>query len=118
MEELKRLARVVTLFGKKNVKLLDPDSKKEESLEEKLFLNIIQNKYSNDKEAILDIYGNNNRAARYRMLKSRLRQRLYSQLFFVENASRPARREEKKCLDLSYKGKILLQVTEYPIAKQ
>lgn len=118
MEELKRLARIVTLFGNNKIKLFDPARNKEESKEEKLFLNIVGNKYSTDKDAVLDIYGSTSRANRYRMLKSRLRQRLYAQLFFVENASRPAKREEKKCLDLSYKGKILLQVTEYPIAKQ
>lgn len=117
MEELKKLIRIVTIFNTKKISLLDINKALPENKEEELFLNIKKNKYSNDQEAVLDLYESTDKSYRYRMLKSRLKEKLLTQLFFVEDNTRYPRKEEKKCVDLMYRGRVLLIMTEYTISK-
>lgn len=118
MEELKKLVRIVTLFSPKKISLLDPRNAKPRNKEEKLFLNIQADKYENDDEAYNDLYKDSQKSYRYRMLKSRLREKLLNQLFFVQYDNRLTKKDEKKCLDLMYRGKVLLIMAEYPISKK
>lgn len=118
MEELKKLVRIVTIFSPKKISLLDPGKLDPRNKEDKLFINIQSNKYENDDQATHDLYKDENKSYRYRMLKSRLREKLLKQLFFIEDESRLPKKEEKKCLDLIYRGRVLLIMAEYSISKK
>lgn len=118
MEELKKLVRIVTQFSRNSIPLLDLNKNVPDNKEEKLLNNIKRNVYATDSDAVLDLYGSKSRSYRYRMLKSRLREKLHNHLFFIEDISRMPRKEEKKCVDLIYRGRVLINITEYAIARQ
>src|SRR5690606_28837109 len=69
------------------------------------------------KDAIIDLYGKSEDYYKYQMLKSRLRQKLYNHLYFVQDKTRPPRVVEKKCFDLVHQAKALLHLTEYHLAE-
>lgn len=117
MEDLKKIIRIITLFGEKSFPIIEFNKIKGRDKEERLLQNLINNVYDNDNEAIADLYGDNQNSYRYRMLKSRLRQKLQNNLFFVKNNSVPARKEEKECLDRVFQGKILMQTADYNLAE-
>lgn len=117
MNNLNKLIKIITLFAKKKTPVYDFYNLKVSNKEEYLLLNIINNQYKNDNEAIADIYNAKN-AHRYRMLKSRVLKKLYNHLFFVYNDSRIGKKEEKTCYDMLYQGKVLMHVAEHGIAEE
>src|SRR5690606_2848404 len=66
----------------------------------------------------MDLYGSQDDYHKYRMLKSRLKQKLYNHILFVEKDTIIAKKEEKQCMDLAFKGKTLLLLGEYDLAKK
>src|SRR5690606_6055799 len=105
MKETERLIQLITRFGPPKLPLLNQATPKIKTLEDQLFENIKVGKYKNEEEALLDLYGSEDDYHKYRMLKSRLKQKLYNHVLFAERDTIIAKREEKQCLDWAYKGK-------------
>ncbi|PRY07312.1 hypothetical protein CLV24_12450 [Pontibacter ummariensis] len=82
MEELSRLIHLVVERGSKSSMFVNQQD--EESLETKLFNLVKQNQVTTDQDAASLLYGKNTLPASYRMLKSRLRKKLFNQLHFLK----------------------------------
>ncbi|RDV14279.1 hypothetical protein DXT99_15230 [Pontibacter diazotrophicus] len=82
MDELKRLVRLVVERSNKSSPLINQQD--ESSLETKLFKLIKQGEVERDEDAALALYGKESLSATYRMLKSRLRKKLFNQLHFLD----------------------------------
>lgn len=108
MKELKQLGKTITSLGQKNIPLLDLKERKIKHNKEYLLLNnAVAGKYSSDLDAICDLYEDKGQAYAYRMLKSRLKQKLYNHIYFINTESlklKTAAREETECLDLIFKA--------------
>ena len=118
MQEIEQLIRVLKKFGPEKLPLFCQESTVNNTLESKLYHNIKAAKYKNEEEALYDLYGNKGDYYKYRMLKFRLKQKLYNHLFFIEDNSRVPKQVLKKCTDLIHQGKALLLITEYALAIQ
>lgn len=113
MNNLKRLVNIITYFtGKKNP-IYDFSNLRPTNKEEYLLLNILENKYERDEDAIKDIYGSLEGTERYRMLKHRVHKKLHNHLFFLRSSVREDKKMEKECHDLVYRGRGLLHITEF-----
>lgn len=122
MNEIKKLVRIVTKRIKKNISLIEVINHEEHPNKEQQLFNSIQNGlYQTDDEASRGMYGNDSTDQRYRMLKSRLRYKLYNLLFFAEyNDSRGniGFPYEQECLSYIYRAKVLHKEGEYELAEK
>ncbi|MBF9254879.1 hypothetical protein I2I11_16370 [Pontibacter sp. 172403-2] len=113
MEELKILARLVT--SSKRISNYLPNEKKESK--EGLFLaNLRNNNYSNDADAAFDLYKAQPDDVRYKMLKHRLRKKLYNRLLFMEYPKLRAgafMHKENECFQLLHHVNILITQPNY-----
>lgn len=117
MNNLKKLVTIITYFtGRKNP-VYDFSNLKSNRKEEYLLLNILNNKYEKDEDAIKDIYGSLEGTERYRMLKHRLHKKLHNHLFFLRSSVRADKKMEKECHDLIYRGRALLHIAEFDWAE-
>jgi len=116
MEELKVLARLVT--SSKRISNYLPNEKKESK--EGIFLaNLRKNNYSDDIEAAYDLYQASPDDVRYKMLKHRLRKKLYNRLLFMEYPKLRAgafMHKENECFQLLHHANILLKQQNYKLA--
>ncbi len=122
MNEIKKLVRIVTNRVRKNVSLVDVVNHDDDPNKEQLLFNNIQNGlYQTDDEAAEGMYGTNGADQRYRMLKSRLRYKLYNLLFFVDfndskgNIGFPY---EQECHSYIFRAKVLFKEGEYELAEK
>lgn len=118
MKETEKLIQILTKFGPQKLPLLEPSFPNNGSLENRLYENIKAGKYKHEEEAMLDLYDSEEDYHKYRMLKSRLKQKLFNHLLFVENDTVVAKKEEKNCLDMLHKGNLLLLVGELRLAEK
>ncbi|MEQ8809790.1 MAG: hypothetical protein RIE59_12030, partial [Imperialibacter sp.] len=107
---------------KKNVSLIDVISHDENpSKEQQLFNGIQKGLYNTDDEASLGMYESDSTDQRFRMLKSRLRYKLYNLLYFVDfndskvNIGFPY---EQECHSYIFRAKILFKEGEYELAEK
>jgi tetratricopeptide (TPR) repeat protein len=122
MDEIKKLVRIITTRVKKNVSLIDVISHDENpSKEQQLFNGIQKGLYNTDDEASLGMYESDSTDQRFRMLKSRLRYKLYNLLYFVDfndskvNIGFPY---EQECHSYIFRAKILFKEGEYELAEK
>lgn len=122
MNEINKLVRIVTNMVKKNVSLIEVANTEENpSKEQLLFNNVQRGLYSTDDEAGHGMYGTDGADQRYRMLKSRLRYKLYNLLFFVDfndskgHISFPY---EQECHNYIFRAKVLHKEGEYELAEK
>lgn len=115
---MEKLIQIITKFGPPRLPLLNQSETGNNNLENRLYENLKAGKYKNEEEALLDLYESKEDYYKYRMLKSRLKQKLYNHVLFVEKDTIIAKKEEKQCLDYAYKGKSLLLLGEYQLARK
>ncbi|MFA0961242.1 hypothetical protein AB9P05_05525 [Roseivirga sp. BDSF3-8] len=122
MEEIARLVKIVTKRGKKNIQLLDLKSDNDlNSKEMQLFNKIKEGKVGSDKDAAYEIYGEEKVDYRYRMLKSRLKQKLLNHLFFLDfndSQIKASHHDEQECLNFLHQGRMLLKFGDLGIAEK
>ena len=121
MEELKKLVDVLERKGKASASAI-LDYSDSESLETRLYQHIKEGRASNEIELLTQLYGNADKVNAFRMLKSRVKRKLYNQLFFldIEDAKVAYRIsvEEFKCRKILYLADALRRVGEVKLAKQ
>lgn len=122
MDEIKKLVRIITKRVKKNVSLIDVVSHEENpSKEQQLFNGVQKGLYGNDEEAAQGMYNADSTDQRFRMLKSRLRYKLYNLLYFVDfndsqmNIGFPY---EQECHSYLFRAKVLFKEGEYDLAEK
>ncbi|WP_242928372.1 hypothetical protein [Pontibacter vulgaris] len=117
MEEIVKLSKIVTQNLKPN-SVLPPVDLVIKGKEKQLLSNILAGNYTNDDNAASDIYGSNANDTRYKMLKTRIKRKLFDYLFFLElpgTKSSSAVRDELLCIDYLHHAKVLLLLGEFDI---
>ncbi len=113
MEELNKLTRLLRDRVKDTYSAIDLDLNEDNPNKEQELLNgIISGNFMTDGEAAHELYGTNADDQRYRMLKSRLRQRLLNLLYFVDyrdSKTRISTQYEQESTNYIHKAKILLR---------
>src|SRR5688572_7943637 len=110
MEELVKLVRIVTKRAYKNPPLLDLKNPSSSLKEGELFLKIKQGETNTDIEAAAAMYNSEPDDPRMKMLKSRLRRKLFNHLFFLDFTDpkiKPANRYEIECLNNLHHARVL-----------
>ena len=121
MEDLQRLVKIVTRLKQRQYPLLELKSINENSSKENLFFRHIRKGIvSTDDDAAELLYGSKSEDDRYRMLKSRLKQKLLNHIFFLDftddNEKTPESLEQE-CIHLLHQGRVLMLTGELKIAK-
>ena len=121
MEDLKSLARIIVKRKQRQYPLLELKSVNENSSKENiLFRYLKKDVVSDDDEAAKLLYGAPGDDDRYRMLKSRLKQKLLNHLFFLdftENNQKPAYQYEQECIQFLHQAKMLIFVGERKVSR-
>ena len=117
MKELNELASIITESSQRTFPLLDLRERKK-SRESTLFLVLQQGKCENDEQASQWVYGKPV-DSRFRMLKSRLRKKMYNHLFFLDFTKPrflPYLRYEQECYDLLHQARMVISTSNYELA--
>ena len=121
MEDLKRLVRIVVRRKQRQYPLLELKSVNENSSKENIFFRYIKKGIVNsDVDAANLLYGAAGDDDRYRMLKSRLKQKLLNHLLFLDftdNNQSTALQYEQECVQYLHQAKMLDFVGERKITK-
>ncbi len=121
MEDLKRLVRIISKRKQRQYPLLELKSINENSSKENIFFRYIKRGAVNtDDEASKLIYGTKSDDDRYRMLKSRLKQKLLNHMFFLEFTDfnqKSSAQFEQECIQQLHQSKMLIFTGENKIAK-
>lgn len=116
MEDLKRLVRIVVQKKQRQYPLLELKSINEHSSKENIFFRYLKKDIVvSDDEAAGLLYGTKADDDRYRMLKSRLKQKLLNHLFFLDfgdPSADAAQGMEQECLHYLTQAKMLQFVGE------
>ncbi len=122
MKEINKLVDIVTSRLRKNYDVLDLSGEMEDpGKEQQLYNGVLSGIYKTDQEAATGMYESDVYDQRFRMLKSRLRQKLYDLLFHVEfNDTRfkIATQHQLECKEYIYKANILFVNGEYSMAEK
>jgi len=121
MEDLKRLVSIITKRKQRQYPLLELKSINENSSKENIFFRYIKKGIvDTDDDASKLIYGTKSDDDRFRMLKSRLKQKLLNHLFFLdftENNQKVSNQFEQECIQQLHQAHMLMFTGEYKIAK-
>ena len=121
MEDLKRLVRIISKRKQRQFPLLELKSVNENSSKENVFFRYIKKGIVNsDDDASKLIYGTKSDDDRFRMLKSRLKQKLLNHMFFLdftENNQKVTNQYEQECIQQLHQAKMLLFTGEHKVAK-
>jgi len=121
MEDLKRLVSIITKRKQRQYPLLELKSINENSSKENVFFRYIKKGIVNtDDDASKLIYGTKSDDDRFRMLKSRLKQKLLNHLFFLDftdNNQKAAEQFEQECIQQLHQARMLLFTNEVKIAR-
>jgi hypothetical protein len=121
MEDLKRLVSIITKRKQRQYPLLELKSINENSSKENIFFRYIKKGIVNtDDDASKLIYGTKSDDDRFRMLKSRLKQKLLNHLFFLdftENNQKVSNQFEQECIQQLHQAHMLMFTGEFKIAK-
>lgn len=119
MEDLKRLVRIIVQRKQRQYPLLD--LKGDNGSKENVFFRYIKSGEVNaDDEAAKLLYNSGGDDDRYRMLKSRLKQKLLNHLFFLDFSNKnksTAEQMELECVQFLHQAKILQFAGEVKIAR-
>lgn len=122
MKEINKLVEIVTTRLKNNFDVIDLTGTLENpSKEQQLYNGVLNGIYKTDEEAAKLMYDSDIYDQRFRMLKSRLRHKLYDLLFHVEyNDSRfkISTQHLLECHEYIYKANILFVSGEYAMAEK
>ncbi|WP_073854956.1 hypothetical protein [Pontibacter flavimaris] len=116
MEEIKALVRITA--DDNNVNLLFPQANKNNK-EGMLYQNLLTDVYSDDAIASKDLYNSHPNDVKYKMLKHRLKKKLYNNLFFFDYSKqklKKAHQKEQECIHLLHHAHLLLRLYERDIA--
>ncbi|RAU83387.1 hypothetical protein [Pontibacter arcticus] len=117
MEELKSLARLIEFS--KNYKTVLPHDLTAETKEGYFLENLRNDKYANDDEAANDLYQSDTNDIRYKMLKHRLKKKLYNNLVLINLQQIKLRffsQKEIECYTSLQQAQVLLKLAEYKLA--
>lgn len=121
MEDLKRLVRIISKRKQRQYPLLELKSINEHSSKENIFFRHIKKSViHSDDDASQLIYGTKSDDDRFRMLKSRLKQKLLNHMFFLDftdNNQKVSNQYEQECIQQLHQAKMLLFTGEHKIAK-
>lgn len=121
MEDLKRLVKILSKRKQRQFPLLELKSINENSSKENIFFRYLKKGIVNsDDDASKLIYGTKSDDDRFRMLKSRLKQKLLNHMFFLdftENNRKVSNQYEQECIQQLHQAKMLLFTGEYKVAR-
>lgn len=121
MEDLKKLVAIVVRRKQRQYPLLELKSIAENASKENLFFRLIKKGQANsDGEAAHLLYSATEQDDRYRMLKSRLKQKLLNHLYFLDftEKNQPlAFQLEQECIQYIHQAKMLMFTDERKIAR-
>lgn len=112
MEEIKRIAEIAAydcnlnhIFPKESLK----------NREGQFYSYVLQNDFTDDNQAALTLYGSNANDVKYKMLKHRLKKKLYNSLFFYDfdRLKTPKyHQKEQECIHLLHHAHLLYRLHE------
>lgn len=121
MEDLRRLVRILSKRKQRQYPLLELKSVNEHSSKESVFFRYIRKgMVQTDDDASMLIYGTKSDDDRFRMLKSRLKQKILNHMFFLdftENNQKPSQQYEQECIQYLHQAKMLMYTGELKVAK-
>lgn len=121
MEDLKKLVAIVVRRKQRQYPLLELKSVAENASKENLFFRLIKKgQVNSDGEAAHLLYSATEQDDRYRMLKSRLKQKLLNHLYFLdftEKHQQLAFQLEQECIQYIHQAKMLIFTEERKIAR-
>lgn len=122
MREIVKLVDIITSKTRGNISMLDLTGEiKDPSKEQQLYNGVLSEIYDSDENAAEGMYGTDPTDQRFRMLKSRLRQKLYNFLYFIDfkdSKSNMSFQYEQECFDYLHKARILFKNGEYDMAEK
>ncbi|QCR21705.1 hypothetical protein [Pontibacter sp. SGAir0037] len=113
MEELIKISKIVK--NSHNLKTVLPVNYKSRSLEAEFLIKLENGEFVSDYEAAQYFYRSDNNDVKYKMLKHRLKKKLYNKLFFVDFSkvkSKPFYEKEHECISLLLQARVLLRQNE------
>jgi len=111
MDNLHELTQIVNRIKTRRIEIIGKERTKYGKLTKKLYDGIVKGKYKNDREAAIDIYGENFVPNTYTRLKTILTEKLINTLFFIDVSDynfSPAQHAYVECEKLRTAVKILL----------
>ncbi|MEJ8755736.1 hypothetical protein WG947_01900 [Pontibacter sp. H259] len=115
MQEIQQLLKVLQNVSSKTI--VDASLIKNKGLEGLLLLGVTQGEFKNDKEAACKLYGSDQSDVRYKMLKHRVKKKLYNKLLTIEiNSNLTALQKEMECVRLLNIAKVLFRQLEFPLS--
>ena len=121
MEDLMRLVKIISKRKQRQFPLLDLKSINENSSKENIFFRYIKKGIiKTDDEASKLLYGTKSDDDRFRMLKSRLKQKLLNHAFFLDfgdNNRKSSYQMEQECIQQLHQAKMLVFTGEYKVAR-
>lgn len=121
MQDLVKLVKIVTQLKQRQFPLLEMKGLNEGSSKENVFFRYVKKgEVKTDDEAAELLYGSDSYDDRYRMLKSRLKQKLLNHVYFLDLSNKQgsnAKFYEQECLQLIHQGRTLMLTDELKIAK-
>ena len=122
MKELNKLVEIINTRIRGNITMLDLTGEIEDpSKEQQLYNGILAGEYETDEDAAEHMYDTDPTDQRFRMLKSRLRQKLYNLLYYVDfkdSKLNPVFQYEQECFDYVHKARILFKNGEFDMAEK
>lgn len=121
MEDLKRLVNIISKRKQRQYPLLELKAVNENSSKENVFYKYIKKGLVNsDDDASKLIYDSKSDDDRFRMLKSRLKQKLLNHMFFLDftgNDQSVSNQYEQECIQQLHQAKMLLYSSEIKLAR-
>lgn len=114
MNEIQQILKVLQIVSSKAFASNYLQSSK--GLESSYLAGVLQGEFNSDKDAAMELYGTDQSDVRYKMLKHRVKKKLYNKLLTVEiSSSRIAFQKEMECVRLLSIAKMLLKQTSYDL---
>lgn len=120
MKELITITDLLTKPGHKNFPFIDPPKSYTGPTLEQLFIRGLKQRiFSNDMDVVEQLYpGRTPDDQKYRMVKSRVRYKLYDMMLILPITNNPDLPSEQECLGYITRAKILLQAQEFELAEK
>jgi hypothetical protein len=116
MDELNRLIKIVTPNSVKNGLLISTNAKSKEG---SFVVGLQAAGFADDHQAASSLYNASANDVRYKMLKHRLKRKLYNHLLFLDydkGAAIGVEQKEQEVMRLVFQAKVLLRKMEYTLA--
>lgn len=121
MEELRKLIDIIENKGKFSESTI-LDYSDASNLETRLYHLVKENRINDEKHLVEELYGSESKSSAYKMLKSRVKRKLYDQLFFLDIEDNKLINKrvatELKCKKFLYFSQILRQLEEVALSEK